>query len=985
MTELLLFYHQRTTTQINQQRSLSKFSPISTWTENSSGAKKELEKLNNLLQGDNRYITIHGFGGIGKTALALQAVQNFDSSKVLALSLVGTPRLNQVILKIARFLNVDIKDLEPQDQQSEIFQTLASEGAILLYLDNMEDIKHSIEDQDLDKKEEARALMLFFRRMPRSVKILATSRIALSWPNEELVELDGLTPYEGMQVFRQWISHRRNDMDDDSGMKLSRQIYGHPLSLRLLGGVFNNCKQPIDQFIDNIDERLRKAVDPESVNVRHESIRVCLKYSFDYLDVTLRSFLGKLKEFEIPFTATLVTRALNHSTTLSLASSEEISVADNLHKLWQHSWLNQYIYEENPILGDWRPRIIERDPEFYILHPRLRDFLIDKFYHYESANRDMLNDSEIQFYTALCYGVGFGVVNDLEKQIEWCTKSAENGYLEAQLTLATCYEQGGCGVEKNQEKAFYWYLKAAEAGDKGAQRQVESRYWEGIGVQKNSERGGYWFDRYLENETEPLEMKFDLSLSLLHRAAERGKMEVVRSLVEQLKATVDLKDRFGQTPLHRAAAGGYVEIVKLLVAKYRADVNAEAENGQKPLHHAAKGGYIEVVGLLVANFGADGNAKDKNGWTPLHWAAEIGHIEVVVLLLAKFDVDANAEAEDGGTPLHRAAEGGHVEIVRLLVAEFGADVDAKAEFGVTSLHLAAERGHVEVVMLLVAEFGADTNIKDEHDGRTPLLRAAESGHVEIVKILLAESVADTNAEVEFGLTPLQQAAEGGHIGIVKLLAAEYRAKANVQNEHNSRTSLHRAAEGGHVEIVRLLITEFGADPNAQSEYDARTPLHKAAERGHIDVMRLLVVEFGADVNAKDNYGWTPLHRAAEGGHIEIVKLLVAEFGADSKAKVGNGWTPLHLAAAGGHSDIVRLLVAEFGANVNARAKNRRTPLHRAAVGGHIHVVRLLVIEFGADANAEDKNGRTPLHLAAQVRRVQVVRLFKEFGLVNARV
>src|SRR4051812_41292369 len=57
------------------------------------------------------------------------------------------------------------------------------------------------------------------------------------------------------------------------------------------------------------------------------------------------------------------------------------SIADDLHILWQHSWLNRREYVEDPMIGDWRPRFMENDTEFYSLHPRLRDFLNDRFGH----------------------------------------------------------------------------------------------------------------------------------------------------------------------------------------------------------------------------------------------------------------------------------------------------------------------------------------------------------------------------------------------------------------------------------------------------------------------------------------------------------------------------------------------------------------------------------------------------------------------------
>src|SRR4051812_21642576 len=104
------------------------------------GRESDLERIDMLLKGPNQFITIHGFGGIGKTALALQVAQRFDIGKVLALPLVGSPELSSVVRKIARFLRIDAGVFPNfQDLMVEVIDKLGSEGTFLLYLDNLED------------------------------------------------------------------------------------------------------------------------------------------------------------------------------------------------------------------------------------------------------------------------------------------------------------------------------------------------------------------------------------------------------------------------------------------------------------------------------------------------------------------------------------------------------------------------------------------------------------------------------------------------------------------------------------------------------------------------------------------------------------------------------------------------------------------------------------------------------------------------------
>jgi len=137
----------------------------------------------------------------------------------------------------------------------------------------------------------------------------------------------GLAPEDGMWVFRQWTPLRTNEVDDDSAMNVSRLTGNHPLSLRLLGGMFDILED------------------------RHSSVDTCIQYSFDCLDDTLKSLLERVRLFEIPFTATTTMKAMNHAIPLS----HELC-ADNLYKLWQQGWLNELYYDST--IADWRPRFM---------------------------------------------------------------------------------------------------------------------------------------------------------------------------------------------------------------------------------------------------------------------------------------------------------------------------------------------------------------------------------------------------------------------------------------------------------------------------------------------------------------------------------------------------------------------------------------------------------------------------------------------------
>lgn len=226
----------------------------------------------------------------------------------------------------------------------------------------------------------------------------------------------------------------------------------------------------------------------------------------------------------------------------------------------------------------------------------------------------------------------------------------------------------------------------------------------------------------------------------MHRAAEEGNLEEVRSLVangEDVNAygpdcpwftfrhrgpmcvlRVDGK----MTPLHLAASGGHVDVGKELLDN-GADIDANTvvgrwKDGYSPICLAAKGGHVAFVALLVER------GCQMRGM-PLHLACHAGHLDVVTLLLntekgansldSMIRLEHNTRAD---RPLSHAARAGHVDIVKLLIAR-GADVNGRNDDAATPLHAACSGTAAEVVRVLVEDPRVDVLAMDD-DGRTAL-------------------------------------------------------------------------------------------------------------------------------------------------------------------------------------------------------------------------------------------------------------------------
>ncbi|XP_026489618.2 protein phosphatase 1 regulatory subunit 12A [Vanessa tameamea] len=245
-------------------------------------------------------------------------------------------------------------------------------------------------------------------------------------------------------------------------------------------------------------------------------------------------------------------------------------------------------------------------------------------------------------------------------------------------------------------------------------------------------------------------------------------LEVLRALVKEGDARVEVRDADGRTPLLWAASAGSAAAV-LALHQAGASVDDADRDGLTALHCASARGHTEALETLVGLCGARVDVADSHGCTPLHYAAALGHADATSALLVH-GADAHRQDRRGRSPAHTAAAKGQIETVRILGAR-GTNLWLRNSKGDLPLHEAVASGRRELVKWLLDGRPSQVNATN-HEGRTPLHIAAATDNADLCRLLLdrgAEVNPVARSSKNEPLTPLDCATSRGHRSTAKYL------------------------------------------------------------------------------------------------------------------------------------------------------------------------------------------------------------------------
>ncbi|MBE0671406.1 MAG: tetratricopeptide repeat protein [Anaerolineales bacterium] len=320
-------------------------------------------------------VTLHGAGGIGKTALLWQSLLRFAPSfdLTLALALDPLPSLESILGRIERFLGLPSPCANETKERETLVRARLTSKRTLLGLDNFETLNYALNEKDSDEEKASKSLHVFFKSLAANgVTLCITSREVTNLPGETIEDIQGLTNENGGRLFQENVVRQKDEIYIEKTQQVSEMVGGHPLALRLLASAFDDqVETSLDQYIEELQSHLPKAHDKWTEEDRHESLRASFDFTMNSLLKTeegkeLQVALSRLSVFIAYFVDFTAAPVLENHVPENNEEFEQMrpKVNSTLYSLWERSLLERITL----------PHVEEEDYYLYRLHPALSVF-----------------------------------------------------------------------------------------------------------------------------------------------------------------------------------------------------------------------------------------------------------------------------------------------------------------------------------------------------------------------------------------------------------------------------------------------------------------------------------------------------------------------------------------------------------------------------------------------------------------------------------
>jgi tetratricopeptide (TPR) repeat protein len=265
------------------------------------GRQRELKELTALLQAGG-IVVLTGLGGMGKTALAQQAVRQMRSHFIGSTGWVNCetmPSLGDILLTAAVALIGDIvEQFRPDERQQRLADALRDRPCLLV-LDNFETIADNSE------------VLRWLQTISAPSTALIVSRQRVPYLRAPTLTLSELSTDDAVTLFTQRARDAGWEGTDAEGLpRLCELVDNLPLAIELVAPRAAELQLTVleDLVKKNLDALAREKGSARAE--RHQSIAACFRISFDRLSEGARTLLTRLsilpdgieERFVAPFT-----------------------------------------------------------------------------------------------------------------------------------------------------------------------------------------------------------------------------------------------------------------------------------------------------------------------------------------------------------------------------------------------------------------------------------------------------------------------------------------------------------------------------------------------------------------------------------------------------------------------------------------------------------------------------------------------------------
>jgi len=303
------------------------------------GRGDDLEAISELVARGERFVTLLGPGGVGKTRLARRFLElhgdTLGTTELCDLSSART--LEEVCGAVTRTLDLGASRTERRPEVERVGRAIAARGRTLLVLDNCEQAVDAI----------ARALGAW-RAIATEAFFVMTSREPLGVPGERVhvvpplaVPTPGDDPqrFDAVQMFLDGVARARpgfvlDRADEASVAEIVRRLDGLPLAIELAAA--RAAVLGVPSILERLSRRFELlAFGPRELADRQRTMRAAIQWSWDLLSPVEQAVAARCSVFRGGFTVDAAEAIVD------LGSSDE-SCIDVVHGLVQKSMLRSY-------------------------------------------------------------------------------------------------------------------------------------------------------------------------------------------------------------------------------------------------------------------------------------------------------------------------------------------------------------------------------------------------------------------------------------------------------------------------------------------------------------------------------------------------------------------------------------------------------------------------------------------------------------------